>query len=235
MLESAGGTCGESAAQGIGTLVHALAQQAADERLDAEELLDRFSAAVDRLDLGRGWFAGRQRERAEQMVRRLADWLQANSRQAVAAEKSFEVEVGRAILKGQVDRLELDGRGRLVVVDLKTGKTGPKTADLATNSQLGAYQLAVSEGAFDDLVPGSRESGGAELVQLGIKDAKKFRVDRQPALDDALDPDWALHMVETSAVGMAGSVFDALENNLCRACPVRTSCPLQDDGRQVTA
>jgi len=42
-------------------------------------------------------------------------------------------------------------------------------------------------------------------------------------------------MVEASALGMAGSAFDALENNLCRACPVRSSCPLQDDGRQVTA
>ena len=36
------------------------------------------------------------------------------------------------------------------------------------------------------------------------------------------------------AEGMAGSAFTAVENRYCAMCPVRTSCPVQDDGRAVT-
>jgi hypothetical protein len=34
---------------------------------------------------------------------------------------------------------------------------------------------------------------------------------------------------------MAGSAFRAIDNDLCKRCPVRTSCPVQDDGRMVTS
>jgi hypothetical protein len=42
-------------------------------------------------------------------------------------------------------------------------------------------------------------------------------------------------MVERCAEGMAGQVFEAIDNDMCRSCPVRTSCPVRDEGRQVTA
>jgi hypothetical protein len=34
---------------------------------------------------------------------------------------------------------------------------------------------------------------------------------------------------------MAASTFDAVANNKCRVCPVRTSCPISGKGRQVTS
>jgi superfamily I DNA/RNA helicase/RecB family exonuclease len=234
MLESSGGTTSSSTSQGLGTLVHALAQQAADEGLDAEELQARLATAIERVDLGSGWFAIRQRERATEMVRKLAIWLRTNPRAFVAAELAFKVTVGRAVLKGQVDRLERDADGRLVVVDLKTGKSQPKRDELPTNAQLGAYQLAVEEGAFADLPGGGRVAGGAELVQLGTTTVKAA-INEQKALSESDDPQWALHMVEESAEGMAGQIFAAVANDMCRSCPVRTSCPVHDDGRQVTA
>jgi hypothetical protein len=42
-------------------------------------------------------------------------------------------------------------------------------------------------------------------------------------------------MVLEVAEGMAGSAFRAVENRYCAMCPVRTSCPVQDEGRQVTS
>jgi uncharacterized protein (UPF0179 family) len=33
---------------------------------------------------------------------------------------------------------------------------------------------------------------------------------------------------------MAGSAFVAAENKHCKHCPVRSSCPLMEDGRLVT-
>jgi len=233
MLESAGGTAADSAAQGIGTMIHALAEQAAQEALDPAELRARFDLAVQRVDVGFGWFAGRQRERAATMLEKLIEWMRANPREFVAAEQDFRVTIGRAVLAGQVDRLERDAEGRLVVVDLKTGKSQPKKDDLVEHAQLGAYQLAIAEGAFDDIAPDSRVPGGAELVQLGGKQ-KKAPVQEQAALETG-DSTWAHELVRRVADAMAGASFDAVDNDMCRSCPVRTSCPVQREGRQVTA
>jgi RecB family exonuclease len=230
MLESSGGTAGDSVAQGIGTLIHALAQQAAEEDLTDDELRGRFNALVQRVDVGTGWFAARQRERAATILEKLIVWMRANKREFVAAERDFRISLGRAVLSGQVDRLERDADGRLVVVDLKTGKHQPRQDELPEHAQLGAYQLAVVEGAFDDV--GTRVAGGAELVQIGGTQ-KSARVQAQDALDG--EDSWAHELVRRCADGMAGAVFDALENDLCRVCPVRTSCPVQREGRQVTA
>lgn len=233
LLETAGGTAADSAAQGIGTMIHALAEQAAKEELDPEALRERFADAVTKVDVGVGWFAQRQRERAQTMLAKLIEWLRTDAGEFVAAERNFEVTIGRAVLSGQVDRLELDSYGRLVVIDYKTGKSQPKKADVPMHPQLGAYQIAVTAGGFDDVAPGVRESGGAALVQLGGKQ-QSFTTQRQDALPAGNDT-WAHDMVRRAADGMAGAVFDATENELCRVCPVRTSCPVQGEGRQVTA
>jgi len=233
LLESSGGTAADSAAQGIGTMIHALAEQAAKENLSPEALRERFADAVTKVDVGAGWFAQRQRERAQTMLSKLVDWLRTDAGEFVAAERNFEVIIGRAVLSGQVDRLELDGHGKLVVIDYKTGKSQPKKADVPMHPQLGAYQIAVTGGGFDDVAPGVRESGGAVLVQLGGKQ-QGFTTQRQDPLPGGEDT-WAHDMVRRAADGMAGAEFDATENDLCRVCPVRTSCPVQGEGRQVTA
>jgi superfamily I DNA/RNA helicase/RecB family exonuclease len=226
MLEGAGGAGLPSESQGIGTLVHDVASTVTEPdraRLEAE-----LDAGWGSLDLGSAWYASKQRDRALDMVRKLADWLSANPRRLVAVEREFQVKVGRAWLRGRVDRLEADGQGRLIVVDLKTGTTTPKDAELAEHPQLGVYQLAIERGAFPDegTVP-----GGAALVHLGTS-AKKPKEQRQPPLTESEDPAWAERLVLDTAEGMAGSAFAAVEQQHCRVCPVRTSCPIQS--RQVT-
>jgi RecB family exonuclease len=166
------------------------------------------------------------------MLRKLLGWLEDNGRELVAVEEGFSVTVGRAVLEGRVDRLERDADGRLVVVDLKTGKTAAKTGDLDSHAQLGAYQLAVALGAFEDVAPGATP-GGAALVQLGMS-AKSAKEQQQRPLGEAEDPAWAEELVTRVAEGMAGSVFTAVVNDRCKVCPVRTSCPANADGAQVT-
>ena len=72
-------------------------------------------------------------------------------------------------------------------------------------------------------------------MQVGGGGGKGGAVQTQPALADADDPGWARDLVLEVAEGMAGSAFEAVDNKYCTRCPVRTSCPVQDDGRQVTA
>ncbi|HEV2088923.1 MAG TPA: PD-(D/E)XK nuclease family protein, partial [Cryptosporangiaceae bacterium] len=227
VLEYSGGGTTNSA-QAIGNLVHELAAEAGGT-VDLATLNARLAARWSTVDVGGGWFARKERERAEQMVAKLAHWLAANRRRLVAVEQAFEVEVGRALVRGRVDRLEADDAGRLVVVDLKTGRTSPpKEGDLAGHPQLGVYQLAVERGGFAEH---GTEPGGAALVHVGTT-AKKPKEQSQLPLGQAGEPGWAERLVVEAAEGMAGAAFDAVRNDLCRRCPVSTSCPVSS--RQVT-
>jgi RecB family exonuclease len=229
LLERHGGGSTRSPEQSIGDLVHATAMLAADATTDRAELAAYLAERFDAIELSARWLAGRERQRAEAMLDKLIGWLADNPRRLVAIERDFLVRLGDVQIKGRVDRLELDDEGRLVVVDLKTGKSAPAEADLEDHPQLGAYQAAVEAGAFEE----SDVAGGAALVQLG-GEQKNAREQVQPALAASDDPGWARDLVRRTAQTMAASTFQAVANNKCRVCPVRTSCPISSQGRQVT-
>ena len=233
LLERHGGAAPPGPAQGVGNLVHAAAMLAEDAHVDREKLVEYVSARFDAIELAARWLAGPEQERAQGMVDKLLRWLAGNPRRLLAIEHEFTVRLAdekRPIqLTGRVDRLEIDDEGRLVVVDLKTGKTtAVAAADLEEHAQLAGYQAAVEAGAFADH---GTESGGAALVQLGP--GKEAREQKQLPLADAADPQWAYAMVRRTAETMAASTFSAVANNRCRVCPVRTSCPISGKGRQV--
>lgn len=234
LLETAVGARTPRATQHLGSVVHALAALAAEgDALDVTTLARRLDDVWDDLDFGSVWYARRQREVAERMIERLVSWHKGNPRELLAVEAGFEAHTGRVRINGRVDRLERDEQGRPVVVDLKTGGSRPGEDDLARHPQLGVYQLAARLRGFSDVDAG--EPGGAELVQVGnAAFSRAARVQRQPALDGDAEPDWAEDLVHRTADGMSAAVFLASINDGCRTCPVRTSCPLHDEGEQVT-
>ncbi|WP_432835188.1 ATP-dependent helicase [Dactylosporangium sp. CA-092794] len=233
LLERHGGALTPSPEQSIGNLVHAAAMLAADASADRAQLVAYVADRFDAIELSARWLAGRERDRAETMLDKLIGWLAGNPRRLVAIEQDFLVELADpeapVEIKGRVDRLELDEHGRLVVVDLKTGKSIPANANLAEHPQLAAYQAAIELGAFEE----SSVPGGASLVQLG-GETNTAREQVQPPLGDAEDPNWAQALVQRTAKTMAASTFSAVVNNKCRVCPVKTSCPVSGKGRHVT-
>jgi superfamily I DNA/RNA helicase/RecB family exonuclease len=234
LLEQSGGRPASSAAQGLGVLIHELAEQ--EPNGNEARLLALLEERFDRLGLGRGWVADAERARARRMVTRLAQYVaaaKAGGRELVAIEEQVRVQVGRAEIRGMVDRLERDDQGRLIVVDLKTGKSAPAKAEVLRHAQLGVYQVAVEEGGFAGVAGGAVESGGAVLAQLGKNDSAKVSIQIQPALPQDQDPLWARSLLATVADGMAGESFEAKSNGMCRMCALRRSCPLQTEGRQV--
>jgi RecB family exonuclease len=237
LLERHGGAAPPGPAQGVGNLVHAAAMLAEDANADREKLVEYVDARFDAIELAARWLAGPEQERAQGMVDKLLRWLAANPRRLLAIEHEFTVRLEdekRPIqLTGRVDRLEVDENGRLVVIDLKTGKTTTvSAADLEEHAQLAGYQAAVEAGAFAEHGYGhGAESGGAALVQLGP--GKDAREQMQLPLADATDPQWAYAMVRRTAETMAAATFSAVANSRCRVCPVRTSCPISGKGRQV--
>ncbi|MFI5906692.1 ATP-dependent helicase [Dactylosporangium sp. NPDC051541] len=232
LLERHGGALTPSPEQSIGNLVHAAAMLAADASADRAQLVAYVADRFDAIELSARWLAGRERDRAETMLDKLIGWLAGNPRRLVAIEQDFLVELADpeapVEIKGRVDRLELDEQGRLVVIDLKTGKSIPANANLAEHPQLAAYQAAIELGAFDE----SAVAGGAALVQLG-GETNSAREQVQPPLSEADDPNWAQALVKRTARTMAASTFSAVVNNKCRVCPVKTSCPVSGKGRHV--
>jgi len=232
LMELLGVRDGDFKAAELGTLIHSIAQTADDRPI--EELRAELDAGIEGLDFGAAWMKANERERAHAMLDVFVEWLEKSRGEfeQVGNELAFEVEVGGALLTGRVDRLEKDADGRLVVVDLKTGKTKPGAAKIPTMPQLGAYQLAIEHGAFEEH---GTVAGGAMLVQVGAATSAKAAEQRQPALSEAEDPDWARAQVEHVVRVVRGSTFTARHSDRCRVCDVRTTCPLQDEGGQVTS
>ncbi|WP_415624402.1 ATP-dependent helicase [Phytohabitans flavus] len=234
LLERHGGGAPPGPAQGVGNLVHAAAMLAEDATVDRERLVEYINGRFDAIELAARWLAGTEQARAESMVDKLLRWLATNPRRLLAIEQEFAVRLADPLrpidLTGRVDRLETDESGRLVVIDLKTGKTATVTeAEMAEHPQLAAYQAAVEAGAFEEH---GDESGGAALVHLGTT-TKEAKEQGQAALGEGEESGWAGALVRRTAETMAASTFHAVANSRCRVCPVRTSCPISGKGRQV--
>ena len=246
-VQAAGGEPATDFARSLGTLVHAIAQDMPDASGSeyVAELVRRWPA----LGMKDNWEGKLDFQRAEAMVRKLAQYvlvMRSEGRSLVGVEQDFEVALGEvavdeappreAVLRGQVDRLEIDGEGRLVVVDLKTGKRQPGKDELSRHPQLGAYQAAVLAGGFDTGTPTSPQPGGAVLAQLGTT-AKSPAIQQQEPLDP--QENWALDMVKDAAAVMGGSEFLARHDpskgsHGGHGCRLPEVCPLCVRGRQVT-
>ncbi len=189
-----------------------------------------------RLHFRTPWSAAREHDRIQVALTRFLEWHDSSSRKLVATEERFETVVElesgeRVSLFGYADRIELDADGRVVVVDLKTTKdklTGPQ---VQRHVQLGVYQYAVDHGAVDELAPERGESGGAELVQLGLPDGDSAVVQTQPAYPDDGPERAALRaQMERASALVRAEEFPAVAGDHCRDCDFRSICPIQGAG-----
>jgi len=231
LLSSCGGEGPGVGAANIGILVHDIAADLGDA--DEATLKAEVDLRWGRLGLPAGWLSRRQQSEAQAMVARLARYFEESAAagwEPVGVELDLQVELGRALLRGRVDRLERHGSGALRVVDLKTGSSKPTRGDLPRNPQLGAYQAAVELGAFADH---GTVSAGAALLQVGKAAGIKTTLQLQAPLSADDDPGWARDLVAHTAEGMAGRDFVATIGPSCTFCPVSSSCPAQPEGKVI--
>ncbi|HET8559479.1 MAG TPA: ATP-dependent DNA helicase [Marmoricola sp.] len=242
----AGGSTKSSASQGFGNVVHAIADLLARGELDAGEgdleaqvdgLMQHVDAVWEQLAFRTPWSSVREREELRAALARFIAWHQRpEARTLLATEEELDAEVvlpdGQVIrLHGYADRLEVDDDGRVVVVDLKTGKYPPTDKSLAENPQLGLYQYAVDHGAADRLLDAPGASGGAELWQLRKESGGRLKVQGQPPHEpDGEEP----LVVETQLMQAARALreerFDARPGSWCERCAFRRFCPAKTAG-----
>jgi len=227
-LERNGSRDGDSSAAQIGTAIHALAALLFKEpTLTVTEMESRLADNWKMIDRSSGWVKDYEIRQAAKKLNKFFDWHRENTRTLKGVEESFIMHIGRAQVRGTVDRLEIDSEGKVYIVDLKSGASDSTEKTVQDNLQLAGYQLAIARNAFIDTDPGT-EPGGAQLLFLG--GTEKSASSRTQFV---VDVDATEEKIATMAEAMAASTFTATINSRCRTCGVKNSCPLQSPGRSV--
>lgn len=167
----------------LGSLVHQALELGTE--INEESLWNLVESKWHTLNFEADWLEQAGERKAKKMIGNMVQYLrkfEADGARVIGREVSFEFEMGKALIRGQVDRLELYPDGRLMIVDLKTGSTNFSKEDAQHHAQLGVYQLAYKNGAFDQIdIPSDAKLGGAKLLLIsGDKPTER----EQTAIDD---------------------------------------------------
>lgn len=233
-----------TAAQGFGNVVHVLADEVASGRTPADlaVLMERLDSVWDGLVFDAPWKSQQEKEQARAALERFLSWhvMDRTGRTPAASEHDFDVtlEAGEyeVRIRGSMDRVERDTDGRAYVVDFKTGKQSPTKDEVARHPQLAVYQLAVREGAVDEIFDGNRPvPGGAELVQLRQPAPKKEGGDALPKVQaqEPLSGEWVPDLLATAAGRVLDERFTPTTGQHCTHCTFRASCSAQPEGRHI--
>ncbi|MET8523494.1 ATP-dependent DNA helicase [Nocardioides sp. NPDC004968] len=236
LAREAGGAVTDSSSQGFGKVVHAIAEQLARGDLDAatvEDLMPFVDEVWGRLEFRTPWSAAREREAVQDVLARFLTWhRRPGARTVIGFEEQLTAKVslpsGETVrLNGYADRLELDESGRIVVVDLKTGKYPPTAQEVKEHGQLGLYQLAVEHGAASELAPGAT-SGGAELIQLRHPAGSGSELPKVQV--QAPEPPEIVAQLEKAVATVRAEEFVARPGKQCDRCQFVALCPAQTSG-----
>jgi superfamily I DNA/RNA helicase/RecB family exonuclease len=230
LLERHGGTDGHEMRSTVGSLLHALIAEGGRSQ---SQLLAELEKIWDTLPFQSQWYARNELSRHKAMLATFAQWRAQTRRELT--EVGTEVDVDGVLthpdpdlpdvrVRGRVDRLERDDAGRLVVVDVKTGKSPVSKDDAQRHAQLAMYQLAVAAG----LLPHGKGAGGGKLVYVARTGAGGAVERDQDALTPDTQTEWR-DLVHRAAAAAGGPSFLARVNGGCGHCPVRSSCPAQGD------
>jgi superfamily I DNA/RNA helicase/RecB family exonuclease len=220
LAERHGGTDPRDLGSTIGSVLHALIAEPAG---GDSELLTALERAWQQLPFESQWYSENELARHRAMIETFLAW-RAQTRGELT-EVGVEVDVDGVIdggvrLRGRVDRIERDAAGRLVIVDVKTGKSPVSKDDAQRHAQLAAYQLAVTEG----LVEHGDEPGGGRLVYLGKTGSTGVAEREQDPMTPETGQQWR-DRIREAADATAGPQFVARINDGCAHCPLRPSCP----------
>ena len=233
LLERHGGARGRDVRSTLGSLVHALVSESGTAE---SVLLDELDKVWGKLPFDAQWHSDNERIRHLEMLATFLKWR--SDTRGELTEVGTEIDVdgvgaggdgdGPGVrVRGRLDRLERDREGRLVVVDVMTGKSPVSKDDAQAHAQLAMYQLAVAAGLIAD----GDEPGGGRLVYLGKPTGGRATERHQ----DAVTPEvreLGEARVHEAAAATQGPSFVARVNDGCAHCPVRATCPAQNSRSQ---
>lgn len=210
----------------LGSVIHALVAQSGKSE---EQLMSELEGLWDGVRFESPWYAANELDRHRAMVSAFVAWRSATRHELTEIGTEVDIEGVLAEpaegfpgvrVRGRVDRLERDPEGRLVVVDVKTGKSPVTKDDAQRHAQLGLYQLAVAEGACAE----GDQPGGGRLVYVAKPSASGATQREQTPMTEESHAQWR-DSVRQAAAATAGPRFVARVNTGCANCPIKASCP----------
>jgi RecB family exonuclease len=228
-LNSHGGADSNFSAN-LGSLVHKALELGVE--VSEDSLWGLVESKWHTLSFESRWLEEVGERKAKRMISNMVQYLRkfdAEGAKVIGREVNFEFELGRARIRGQVDRLELYPDGRAMIVDLKTGSTNVSAEDARRHAQLGVYQLAFDNGAFSELegVDEKTSLAGAKLLLVGAGDKPVERT--QPSLEESPESKQEFHkLIEAATAGMAMTdrVFVAQVDSHCTNANEFGSCQI---------
>jgi hypothetical protein len=193
--------------------------------LNEEALWKLVESKWHTLSFESDWLEQAGERKAKRMIGNMVQYLrkfETDGAQVIGRELSFKFEIDRALVRGQVDRVELYPDGRVMIVDLKTGSKSFTAEEAREHPQLGLYQLAFDSGAFEksiiwpeDFDVSSAKLAGAKL--LLVSGDKPTERDQPSIVDNAEYKASFEAMISAATVGMAMSdqVFVAQVGSHC--------------------
>ncbi len=210
----------------LGSVLHALVSDSAKSEQHLAAELESVWASVP---FESPWYAANELDRHRAMLAAFMAWRSATRHELteVGTEVAIEGELvapGGGLpgvkVRGRADRLERDPEGRLVIVDVKTGKSAVSKDDAERHAQLAFYQLAIAQGLLAD----GDQPGGGRLVYVAKQTASGTTERGQSALTEESQAEWR-ETVRQAAAATAGPHFPARVNTGCGNCPIKAGCP----------
>jgi len=201
----------------FGALVHEVVQRAL--RRDPiipklEELLKYYESKwqedvfPDKLTSDQYLTLGRE------MIQNFYEGYKPGLRKVVAAEKRFQIPLGRHTLSGIIDRVDKLPFGAYEIVDYKTSKSLPSQEEVDLDKQLATYAIAVAE-----LWP---EAKDMRLTLYFLKHNSQITTFRTPEQIELLK----LEIMKTADKIENTKRFVPRENKFCAWCDYKNMCPV---------
>ena len=211
----------------LGSLVHKALELGT--QVNEESLWNLVESKWHTLSFESDWLEQAGERKAKKMIANMVQYLrkfEAEGARVIGREVSFEFKLGQALIRGQVDRLELYPDGRVMIVDLKTGSKTFTAEEAREHAQLGLYQLAFENGAFnselnDSVVwPEGIDSQSAQLAgaKLLLVSGDKPTEREQPSIQQDLESKKnfeAMVSAATHGMAMTDQVFIAQVGSHC--------------------
>ena len=168
----------------FGTLLHKVLEETTSSSYS--DLWRGVESKWNTLEFEASWVEKRELRKAQKMVRNLSSYLEGQKEagyELLGTEIGIDFELGRARVRGRVDRIEQGPDGQVLIVDLKTGSSEPSAAD---NAQLGLYQIAYMQGGFEVSPEPEGVLEGASLVWVA-GDKEKIKTQESLAQNEELN------------------------------------------------
>jgi putative RecB family exonuclease len=215
---------GARAGSTLGAVVH-LALRALFELPPAKRTPRAAAGLVDRYWSSEGFRdaaqAAEYRERARGWLAEYAGELDPDA-EPVGLERWVSAATDRIVAEGRVDRIDRRG-AELVVVDYKTGRRAPTSADAAASQALALYAVAVERTLHCTCIQ-------VELHHLPSGTVAAWRHDPASLREHVAQAEASAAEFDTAGDGLAaGGSADALfpprPAPRCGSCDVRRHCP----------